>query len=76
MTHPDTLRDRINAERTIPLSRYQEEGCESRSEYLEQLAMNYNVSFDTVETLADLLGPDEDFDGLANSVEDASEGEL
>ena len=50
---------------------YKENGFASRIAYLQHLADNYGVPFDAVETLADLLGPDEDFDGLVIAVEDA-----
>lgn len=51
---------------------YVENGYESRQDYLECLAEDHGVPVDMVKMLADLLGPDEDFDGLVNAVEDAS----
>jgi hypothetical protein len=53
---------------------YQEEGYEDRQDYLETLADDYGVSLDIVMALADVLGENEDFDGLVTAVEDASEG--
>lgn len=50
---------------------YQENGFASRTEYLQHLANSYGVPFDVVETLAELLGTNEDFDGLVTAVEDA-----
>lgn len=50
---------------------YQENGFASRTEYLQHLADSYGVPLAIVESLADLLGPNEDFDGLVTSVEDA-----
>lgn len=50
---------------------YQENGYENRKEYLEDLAMNYGVSSEMVFALADMLGPNEDFDGLISELEDA-----
>jgi hypothetical protein len=61
---------RINAARTIPLSRYEEDGCHSRYAYLLGLADNEGVPLASVIELADLLGPEEDFDGLVSMVED------
>lgn len=65
-----TNRDRINAERTIPLDRYRDEGADSRYEYLTDLADNEGVPLDVVLTLIDVLGPEEDFDGLVSMLED------
>lgn len=49
---------------------YQEAGFKNRSEYLQSLSDEYGVSIQTVSAAADLLGPNEDFDGLANALED------
>jgi hypothetical protein len=49
---------------------YQEEGYKSRRDYLECLAEDIGVDKKTVFMLAELLGPDEDFDGLVTSLED------
>lgn len=46
---------------------YQEYGYASREDYLSSLAEDYGVELDTVKALADLLGPNEDFDGLASA---------
>ena len=43
---------------------------ETRREYLVDLAMEYDVPLDVVFLLADLLGENEDYDGLVNSLED------
>lgn len=66
----NALDARLDAERTIPLSRYQEDGWESRSEYLRGLAENVEVELDDIIEIVDLLGPDEDFDGLVTFFED------
>ena len=63
--------ERLERERSIPLERYQEDGCESREEYLRDIADQYGISLDTVITLADILGGGEDFDGLISMAEDA-----
>ena len=52
---------------------YQENGYESRKDYLNCLADDYGVDKETVYALANLLGKSEDFDGLVSSVQDASE---
>lgn len=52
---------------------YQKAGYANRREYLDSLAEDYYVAISVVLELASLLGPDEDFDGLVNALEDASE---
>lgn len=49
---------------------YQENGYENRADYLSCMAEDYGVPLDTVKALADLLGENEDFDGLINALED------
>lgn len=49
---------------------YKENGYENRTEYLENLASNYGVDITAVYSLADMLGPNEDFDGLVSGIED------
>lgn len=53
---------------------YQEHGFANRRAYLADLADTIGVDIRTVEILADLLGPSEDFDGLVTSLEDYAEG--
>jgi hypothetical protein len=57
------------AEKTV----YQENGYENRKEYIKSLAEEYGLSFNEVAALANLLGKDEDFDGLVSACEDAQE---
>lgn len=45
-------------------------GCYDREEYLESLAEDYGAPFEVVKEMADLLGPDEDFDGLVSMVQE------
>lgn len=52
------------------LSVYQENGYENREAYLLSLADQYGVDYATVYALADVLGPNEDFDGLVSMIED------
>ena len=53
---------------------YQEHGFESRKDYLLGLSEEHEISLNTVLTLAVLLGPSEDFDGLVVAIQDAAEG--
>lgn len=66
--------ERLNAERTIPLDRYRADGAIDRFGYLEDLAADHGVDFETILTLTDVLGPDEDFDGLVTTLEDLPSG--
>ena len=52
------------------LEGYLEYGAESRAEYLECLADDYGMDLEMVQAIADLLGPNEDFDGLVSALED------
>lgn len=52
---------------------YEQHGYSNRKEYLESLADEYGVPLTVVYELADLLGDAELFDGLVNSLEDATE---
>ena len=49
---------------------YNENGFENRKEYLKSLSEDYDIDFETVEALADILGESEDFDGLISALED------
>ena len=66
--------ERLNRDRAIPIERYQVDGAIDRFGYLESLADNHGVEFDVVLTLVDVLGPEEDFDGLVTSLEDFAAG--
>jgi len=46
------------------MSIYQEHGFDTRQEYLESLADDYGVEIAQVKVAAELLGEEEDFDGL------------
>jgi len=54
------------------MSIYIDEGYKNRKEYLESLAEEYGISIENVCMAADMLGPDEDFDGLITTLEDMS----
>lgn len=49
---------------------WQEQGYRNRKHYLECLAEDTGHSLFTVQMMADLLGPSEDFDGLVTALED------
>lgn len=49
---------------------YRAHGYNDREDYLSCMAEDYGVSLETVEALADVLGPNEDFDGLISALQD------
>ena len=55
------------------MSIYTAAGYTSRADYLAALSEELNVALDTVLMAADLLGPNEDFDGLVTMLEDYCE---
>jgi len=52
---------------------YQQKGYTSREDYLESLAREFGVDHTSVISLANMLGPEEDFDGLVSELEDFSQ---
>jgi uncharacterized protein (DUF2225 family) len=64
------LRTRIEDEREIDLARYQEDGFDSRVAYIESKAQDCDVTLEQFWSVADMYGPEEDFDGLVLFVED------
>ena len=49
---------------------YQENGYADRNDYLNCLSEDYGVSIEDVYSLAEMLGENEDFDGLVSALED------
>jgi hypothetical protein len=49
---------------------YLQNGFENRKEYLNSLAEDFGIPVKQVYLLANLLGENEDFDGLISSLED------
>lgn len=49
---------------------YEENGFKNRNEYLSSLAEEYSVDEHIVFEVADLLGDNEDFDGLVMELKD------
>jgi len=54
---------------------YQENGYDNRKDYLRCMSEDYGIPLNVVYSLSSILGPNEDFDGLVNALEDA-EGEF
>ena len=54
----------------ILISRYEEEGCKNRAEYLDMLRDEYGTEI--VDALTSVLPPSEDFDGLITELQDQS----
>ena len=54
------------------MDNYTKNGYESREDYLEQLAEEYEQELQDVIMLAEVLGETEDFDGLVSAVQDMS----
>jgi len=52
---------------------YTDNGYTDRAEYLDSLAEEYGMDIIVVLNLAELLGPNEDFDGLVTTLQDYSE---
>lgn len=51
-------------DKTMGANIYQENGYADRGDYLNCLSEDYSVSIDDVYSLAEILGENEDFDGL------------
>lgn len=62
-------------QRVLKMSIYQQNGYKSRREYLECMADEYDVPFDTVLSLSLILGSNEDFDGLISAISDINDSE-
>ena len=66
----DELLEMMNA--APPITIYMEHGFPDREAYLKSLAVEYEVDEASVFYLAELLGHDEDFDGLPEDLKDFS----
>jgi glycosidase len=69
---PLTTVERINRSRTIAIARYEEDGCFDRFGYIKDLASDHGIAIADAIEIAELLGPEEDFDGLVTTLEDFS----
>lgn len=56
------------------MSIYEDQGYADRDDYLRNLADGFGLDTDIVFMVADMLGPNEDFDGLITTLEDYAEG--
>ena len=52
-----------------PVNPYKEHGFNTRSAYLSSIAEEYDLPLSTVLSFAQMLGSNEDFDGLINEIE-------
>jgi hypothetical protein len=53
---------------------YQEHGYKDRNEYLVSLSEEYSMPQQNILFLAEMLGENDDFDGLINALEDYEDG--
>jgi len=53
---------------------YEIHGYKNRQDYLKNLSDDYSVDLDIVQSIADLLGENEDFDGLVTQLQDYQQG--
>ena len=58
-------------DKTMGENIYQQNGYADRDNYLTCLSEDYGVSIEVVYSLAEMLGENEDFDGLVCALEDA-----
>lgn len=58
-------------DKTMDENIYQKNGYADRDDYLNCLSEDYGVSIEDVYSLAEILGENEDFDGLVSALEDA-----
>ena len=49
---------------------YIRNGYKNRSDYFNNLSERFNIDINSVWALSDMLGSDEDFDGLVSSLDD------
>lgn len=66
-------KDDVPLEIIEDLDPYVSNGFKDREEYLQHLSDEYGVPLDMVETVAETLGENEDFDGLVTAVQDIAE---
>lgn len=53
---------------------YEKNGYKDRHHYITSIAEERGVDEEVALTMASMLGPDEDFDGLVNTLDDIAEG--
>ena len=52
------------------MNAYTDNGYDGRRHYLLSMAEDYDVPYAVVCSIAELFGPDEDFDGLVTALQD------
>lgn len=52
---------------------YTMNGYANRVDYLRCMSEDYGIPIDTVHVIADVLGPNEDFDGLVSALENVED---
>ena len=67
------VRNEERTNRGKVMSIYEDKGYKNRTEYLEELSLDHEVSMETVLLYSDMLGPNEDFDGLVSALIDHAE---
>jgi len=55
---------------------YEERGYKNRKHYICSLAEEFGLDEEVALTMASMLGPNEDFDGLVTTLEDIAEGAM
>lgn len=68
--HKQVRKEFMLSGRLEAMSIYQEKGFEDREEYLEYLSDEYEVELSSILAIAELLGREEDFDGLVSMIQD------
>jgi hypothetical protein len=51
-------------------NRYTDKGYKNRIDYFNSLSERFNIDINSIFALGDMLGIDEDFDGLVSSLDD------
>ena len=57
-------------DKTMDKNIYQENGYADRDDYMTCLSEDYGIPIENVYSLAEMLGENEDFDGLVSALED------
>lgn len=57
-------------DKTMDKNIYKQNGYADRNDYLNCLSEDYGVSIEDIYSLAEMLGENEDFDGLVSALED------
>ena len=57
-------------DKSMDESIYQQNGYTDSDDYLNCLSEDYGISIEDVYSLAEMLGENEDFDGLVSALED------